>query len=142
MTFDELIAVSGINGLFKVITNKSNGLIVKDIDSGKSKFVSARKYQFTPMASIAIYTYEDSTPIREVFTLMYNALSKHPLPAISDGPEVLREYFRKVMEDHDESRVHTGDIKKVVRWFSYLNNNGLSDLFLKNDEDEKDEAAQ
>ena len=138
MTFDELIAVGGMQGLFKVIANKSNGLIVKDIDSGKTKFVSARKYQFTPLASIAIYTYEDSTPLKKVFTKMHETFESTPPPAISESADSLRTYFKVILEDHDESRVHHGDIKKVIKWFNYLSNNNLQELFLKKEEEEEE----
>jgi hypothetical protein len=63
MNLKDLIAVSGLPGLFKVAANRSNGLIIEEVDSGKKRFASVRKHQFTPLESIAIYTVEDSVEL-------------------------------------------------------------------------------
>ena len=56
MNLEKLVAVSGMSGLYRMAANRSNGLIIEDIKSGKRSFASARKHQFTPLESIAIYT--------------------------------------------------------------------------------------
>ncbi|MEL6123943.1 MAG: DUF5606 domain-containing protein, partial [Bacteroidota bacterium] len=70
MRIDEVVAVSGLPGLFKIGATRSNGLIVEDIDTGKSRFVSVRKHQFTPLATVAIYTDMDTVEIDHVFKAM------------------------------------------------------------------------
>ena len=62
---DNIVAVSGLPRLYYMDGSRSNGLILKDMDNGTRQFVSARKHQFTPLRSIAIYTYSDSTPIED-----------------------------------------------------------------------------
>ena len=69
MSKKELIAISGVPGLYKMVGNRSNGLIVEDLDTGKRKFVSMRKHQFSPLETIAIFTYTDSIPLIEVITV-------------------------------------------------------------------------
>ncbi len=48
--------------------NRGNGLIIEDLASGKKRFASARKHQFTPLESIGIYTDDgDTTELKNVF---------------------------------------------------------------------------
>ena len=70
MNLKDLIAVSGISGIFKIAGNRNNGLIIEDLDTGKRKFAPSRKHQFTPLESIAIYTEDDSTELAKVFQNM------------------------------------------------------------------------
>ncbi|HVV55058.1 MAG TPA: hypothetical protein VHC47_07035, partial [Mucilaginibacter sp.] len=37
----------------------------------------------------------------------------------SDG-RVMRELFREVAPDHDEEKVYTSDMKKIITWFNIL----------------------
>ena len=61
MKIEEFVAVSGLSGLYKMVANRNNGLIVADLDTGKRKFAPARKHQFTPLASIGIYTNQNNS---------------------------------------------------------------------------------
>jgi len=71
MKFDEMVAVSGMSGIYKLVANRSNGLIIEDVDSGKRKLAPARKHQFTPLASIGIYTGEEDTAELAVIPLFF-----------------------------------------------------------------------
>ncbi len=53
---DNLVAVSGLPGLFKTAANRPNGLLIENIDTGRTKFASIRKHQFTPLETVGIYT--------------------------------------------------------------------------------------
>ena len=78
-TLENLLAVSGMSGLYKMKTNRSNGLIVEDLDEGKSQFVSMRKHQFTPLESVAIFTFTDSVELEKVFKTMAEKESDLPV---------------------------------------------------------------
>jgi hypothetical protein len=127
MNLEKLVAISGRSGLFRMASNRSNGLIVEDFDNGKRFFVSARLHQFTPLASISIYTEteEDTVELKEVFKRMLKDLETNPpLDIKSEGNE-LRAYFEKIMPEHDRDRVLISDIKKLIKWFSFLQERNL-----------------
>ena len=127
MNLDNLIAVSGLPGIYRMTANRSNGLIIEDVQNGKRRFASSRRHQFTPLASIAIFTDDgDSTELKNVFRNMRDQLADNP-PAdpSKSSAEALYEYFADVLPNYDPDRVHPGDIKKVIKWFNYLETNGL-----------------
>lgn len=118
---ENIVSVSGLPGLFILESSRSNGLIIKDIDSGVKQFVSVRKHQFTPLRSIAIYTYQDSTPIEEIFNKMEEVKASHNIGELLKGSNTdLSKYFRIILPEYDEDRVYASDMKKVLKWYDFL----------------------
>ena len=125
MNLKDLVAVSGMPGLYRMAGNRGNGLILENIDNQKRKFFSARKYQFTPLETIAIYTYADSIELGKVFSNMVDQYEDNPPASPNSDAEVLREYFTDIIPDFDQDRVSMGDIKKVIKWFNFLYERGF-----------------
>lgn len=126
MNLDELIAVSGLPGLFRMAANRSNGLIVEDLVTGKRRFVSSRKHQFTPLGSIAIYTDDgDSMELANVFRNMRDQYEDRPPVDPAAKSDELFDYFADILPNYDPDRVYPGDVKKVIKWFNSLKENGL-----------------
>jgi len=137
MNLKNLVAVSGMSGIYRIAANRNNGLIIEDLITGKKKFASARRHQFSPLESIAIYTDDgDSVEIKKVFQKMLEQIDDNPPVSANSRPEELHEYFTDVLPNYDKDQVRTGDIKKVIKWFEFLQEN---DLFSAGDEEPGDE---
>jgi hypothetical protein len=127
MNLEKLVAISGKSGLFNMVSNRSNGLIVEDLDNNKRFFVSARMHQFTPLASISIYTdtEEETVELKDVFKRMKAGLADNPLVDAKADSNEFRTYFDKIMPEHDRDKVLISDIKKLAKWFSFLHERNL-----------------
>ena len=119
MKIKDLMSISGMPGLYKLLATKQSGIVAESLETGQKKFFSARSYQFSPLESIAIYTHDDALPLEDVFTNM-----KSNPPADNLAKSELRDYFEEVLPDHDQSKVYVSDIKKIVSWYTYLNAHG------------------
>jgi len=136
MNLEQLVAVSGLPGIYRIAANRSNGLIVEDLSTGKKRFASARKHQFTPLESIAIFTDDgDSMELKYVFRNMLQQLADNPPVDPGADAGALYEYFAEILPTYDRDRVFPGDIKKLIKWFNYLNEQGI----LKDQEDSQDQ---
>lgn len=145
MKIDEFVAVSGLSGLYKMVANRNNGLIIENLDDGKRKLAPSRKHQFTPLASIGIYTDDDTEELRVVFRSMLEQLETNPPLALSASAVELNDYFAKILPSFDRDRVFTSDIKKIIKWFNFLNERNLlnmEDLQDPEPEEEQKEAAK
>ncbi|MBV6655675.1 MAG: DUF5606 domain-containing protein [Mameliella sp.] len=137
MNLEKLIAVSGLSGIYRMAANRSNGLIIEDVQSGKRRFASSRKHQFTPLESISIFTDDgDSMELKKVFRNMKQQQEDNPPPAASAKSEDLHEYFAEVLPTYDRDRVFNGDIKKLIKWFNYLDEASLLVETAGSDEEE------
>lgn len=113
-------------GVQLVVASRKNGMMVADIDTGKIRFASVRKHQFSPLETISIYTDDDdSTELKNVFQNMLDQLADNPPPPHKSDKDVLREYFTDILPNHDKEQVHTSDIRKAIQWFNFLNERGL-----------------
>lgn len=135
---DELIAVTGLPGLHKMVANRPNGLIVENPADGKRKFCSVRKHQFTPMGGVSIFTITDSTPMPKVFHSLF-VLENEGGETITDkmNPDEQKEIFQKAIPDFDPDRVTSGDIKKVIKWYCFLRDQEILDLSKLGEEEEE-----
>jgi hypothetical protein len=126
MNIENLVAVTGLPGLHKIVANRDNGLIVEDLETKKTRFCSSRKHQFSPMETIAIFTDDnDSEQIEKVFQSMLDQKAKNPVPAPKASAEDLKTYFEKILPNFDRDKVHVSHIKKVIKWYNQLDKTGL-----------------
>lgn len=121
MKFSEIVAVTGVGGLKRVIGRRTDGLIVSDLDGSNKKFLPSRLHLFSPLDNISIYTYQDSVPLMDVFLKMKEIAP----PDVNTDNDSLRAYMESVLPDHDQHKVHINDIKKMIKWFNVLEPYGL-----------------
>ena len=121
-----LLSVSGKPGLYRMVGNRSGGLIIEPLGGGKREFASSRQHQFTPLESIAIFTDDgDSVPLKDVLARMIEQREDNPLPSPKAPTGELREYLLDILPNHDQERVYPSDIKKLVKWFGWLDGSGV-----------------
>ena len=69
------------------------------------------------MDEITIFGYDEDIQLKDVFERM-KTVDNVP-DAKSDGNK-LRAFFREVAPSHDEEKVYSSDIKKIITWFGIL----------------------
>ncbi len=124
MNLKDILAISGLPGLHKMMDSRGNGLLVQGMDGGKTKFYSMRKHQFTPMETVAIYTMSDTIELSEIFQRMLDQVVENPPAGVKESKEKIEDYFSSIVPDYDEDRVYVSDMKKVIKWFAILNEKG------------------
>lgn len=127
MNLEKLVAVSGRSGIYKMAANRPNGLIIEDLDTGKKFFAPSRRHQFTPLESISIYTEteEATVELKTVFISMLTQLESNPPVATKASSADIKNYFEIILPEYDRDKVLVSDIKKLIKWFNYLNEREL-----------------
>lgn len=125
-----ILSISGRPGLYKLISQVKNMLIVESIDATKKRFPAYGNEKIISLADIAMYTGDAEVPLRDVLMSMKEkengaAVSLDPKKA---NAEQLREYLATVLPDFDRERVYPGDIKKLISWYNILVANGLTEF--------------
>jgi hypothetical protein len=138
MEYGKIISVTGMPGLFELVSSKNDGAIVRSLADGATTFVSSRKHQFSHVESIEIYTESDNVNLVEIFQAMQ--ASTEALPNPKDN-KALAAYFKTVYPAIDLDRVYTSDMKKMVKWFELLNSKGV-EFKLSQPSEETEEAAE
>ena len=123
MDYNKIVSVTGMGGLYELVSSKADGGIVRSLEDKSTKFVSNRVHNFSHLESIEIYTKEDNVNLVEIFKAMQASKEKAP-DAKADG-KALKAYFEKVYPDMDFERVYGSDMKKMVKWLEILNTAGI-----------------
>ncbi len=127
MNLSGIISIAGMSGLYKVIAQTKNGLIVESLADKKRVPVYAT-HKVSTLEDVRIYSTGDEVPLREVLQKIFDkekgaVTSLDPKASDAD----LRKYFKAAFAEYDEERVYTSDIKKVLSWYNILHKEGLLD---------------
>jgi predicted RND superfamily exporter protein len=136
MDYNRIISVTGLGGLFELLSSKSDGAIVRSLEDKSTRFVSSRVHNFSHLESIEVYTQRENVNLVDVLNAMEG--SEERLPSEKDAAAVT-SYFQKVYPDMDFERVYTSDMKKMIRWFRILKDN---DVVIKLSEAEEVEETE
>src|SRR5690554_292653 len=119
MNLRGIVAVSGKSGLFKLVGQNKAGYVLESLDAQKIKsVVSISTNKMASLEDITIFGEDDDIRLPDVFEQM-KASENLPDVKTATGND-LREFFRVVAPQHDEDRVYSSDIKKIVSWFKIL----------------------
>lgn len=138
MDYNKIVSVTGLPGLFELLSSKSDGAVVRSLDDNTSKFVSTRQHNFSHLESIEVYTNTENSNLADLFSAMKKSDEK--IPADKSDAKALKAYFEKVYPDLDFDRVYTSDMKKMVKWFNIIEKNNI-EIKVMTDE-EKEIAAE
>ncbi len=122
MDYNKLVSVTGLSGLFELLSSKADGGVVRSLDDKSTKFVSTRIHNFSHLESIEVFTTQDNVNLADVFLAMKN--STEVLPSDKDA-DAIKKYFETVYPDMDFARVYASDMKKMIKWFEVLTANSV-----------------
>lgn len=137
MEYKEIVSVTGMPGLYQLLSTKSDGAIVRTLDGETTRFVPSRTHNFTPLESIEVFTNTENVPLSDVFKAMQEKENTHPVAEPKDN-ESIQAYFGEVFPGLDKDRVYMSDMKKMLKWYPLLKENDL----LKFEEEEENEAKE
>ncbi|MBL7717922.1 MAG: DUF5606 domain-containing protein [Flavipsychrobacter sp.] len=140
MEYREIVAVTGIGGLFQLVATKADGAIVRNLADKTTKFISARLHNVTPLESIEVYTTGDNVRLHEVFEMMKNDSTPVADPKKTDDKGI-KAYFKGIFPAFDEDRVYVSDMKKMLKWFELLKANDLLNFDAYKPQEEGEEAT-
>lgn len=132
-----ILAISGQPGLFKLVAESKNNIIVESLETGK-RMPAYSTAKISTLEDIAIYSHNGDIPLKDVFKLISEKENgKEAINPKSSG-EQLKAYFAEVMPDYDKDRVYVSDIKKVLTWYNMLAKKEMLDF----SEDDQEAAPE
>lgn len=120
MDLSGIISISGRPGLFRVITQGKNSIIVESLTE-KKRFPAYASDKISALDDISIYTIDGDKPLREIFTSIFEKQNKGAAPSHKEDISVLQSFLSDILPDYDEERVYPSDIKKLFQWYNILN---------------------
>ena len=135
MNLTGIISISGKSGLYKVVGQGKNTIIVEAMDTGK-RFPTYASHKISALDDISVYTYEEDVPLKDVYAKLAKLEEYKETISHKEKPEDLVKKLDEFLPDWDEDRVYMSDIKKLFQWYNLLVKNEVVKP------EEKEEAAE
>ena len=125
MCLEKILAISKKPGLFKLVNPSRGGYIVTSMLDQRRSFVKMDK-NLSLLSEISVYTFEAELPLVDVFKKIFKKEDgKKTAVKPKASKDALKAYFFSVLPDFDEDRVYLSDIKKIIKWYNLLVEDGF-----------------
>ncbi len=130
-----ILSVSGQSGLFKMVAESKNNIIIESLETFKRMPVHSTS-KVSALEDIAIYTENGDVPLKDIFKAISENENGRPALSPKASANELKAYFEKVVPEYDKDRVYISDIKKVLLWYNTLQSKDLLDFTEKEEKKE------
>ncbi|MEY3439028.1 MAG: hypothetical protein RL265_1613 [Bacteroidota bacterium] len=123
MNLTGIIAISGRPGLYKVIAQGKNNIIVESLIDNK-RFPAYATDKISALDDISIYTYDEDAPLKDLLSAIYKKEDGKMCPSHKESLTVLQNYLLELLPNYDQERVYSSDVKKMFQWYNLLHKSG------------------
>lgn len=117
--YKKILAISGRPGLYKLIGQMKNGVIVESLDDGK-RFPVYVSENISSLQDISIYTEDGELALNDIFQRISKHENKKEASVNLSNSKDLKTYFETIVPNYEKDRVYNSDIKKVIKWYNVL----------------------
>lgn len=119
MDLSKIITITGKSGLFRVVAQGRQAIIVESLTDGK-RIPVHQSIRVSALEEISMFTTGDDVPLTEVLKKLFELEKGGPSidPKESDG--ALFAKLGEVLPEHDRERIYASDVRKLFTWYDQL----------------------
>ncbi len=140
MNLSGIIAISGRPGLYKVITQGKNNVIVESLID-KKRFPAYASDRISALEDISIYTYEEDASLKDILIAIFKKEEGKECPSHKEDISILQNYILEILPNYDQERVYPSDLKKLFQWYNLLLSSGNLTPAEEDNKEEKNEDS-
>ncbi len=139
MDLSKILSIAGKPGLYLMVGEAKNNLIVESLIDGK-KITSFAHDRVSTLKEISIYTENEDVALEKVLKSISDLKEGKPIESPKKlSNDALKSTFAEVLPDYDRDTVYVSDIKKIFSWYNLLLEKDMLDF---TDEDEEIDEAK
>jgi len=116
-----ILSISGQPGLFKLVTETKNSIIVESLLTGK-RIPAYSTSKISTLSDISIFTETGEILLTELFIRVQKSGKTISPKASTDE---IKAFFGEVLPEYDKERVYVSDMKKILQWYQLLSDQNL-----------------
>jgi len=116
-----ILSISGYPGLFKMVTEAKNSVIVESLVTGK-RMPAYSTSKISALSDISVFTETGEIQLNEVFKRFQESGKEISAKASSNE---FKAIFEELIPEYDKEKVYVSDMKKMIQWFLLLNEKNL-----------------
>lgn len=132
---NKILSITGKSGLYRLVSQGKNMLIVESLSDGKRMPTYARD-KIVSLADVSMYTTGEDVSLSDVLTALGKKQEMRPveMDVKNATPDTLRTFFEGVLPDFDRDRVYPTDIQKLIKWYNLLIAAAITDFSVEKEE--------
>ena len=125
MDLSKIITVAGRSGLYRILAQGRQALIVESLADGKRLPVHS-SVRVSSLEEISMFTTGDDVPLTEVLGKLFEQEGgKLGFDLRKADDEALYAKLGEVLPDHDRERIYASDLRKLFGWYELLVKSGV-----------------
>jgi hypothetical protein len=121
MELKDIVAIAGSPGLYHVIGQRKNGLIVEALDGSGKKIPTSATTKVSILSDIAMFTMEGEEKLGAVLLSIHDKVKEGlTVPDKKANDDVFPQFLGKVLPNYDNERIYLSDMKKLASWYNIL----------------------
>jgi hypothetical protein len=113
------ISITGQPGLYKIVAQSKNGIIVEGLaDKKRTNVYSSTKV--STLADISMFTTGEDKPIAEIMTSIFEKEKGGPAVDQKADDKQVEAYFASILPEYDKERVYVSNMRKLITWYNAL----------------------
>lgn len=138
MDLSKIISVAGKQGLFRIVAQGRQALIVESLIDGKRMPVHA-SVRVSSLEEISMFTTGDDVPLSQVLKKLHEVEKGKASLDPKEDTDKLFEKLAETLPEHDRERIYPSDVRKLFSWYDQLLKNGE---FEEKEEEKKKEKPE
>jgi hypothetical protein len=116
-----ILSISGQPGLFKLVAETKNSIIVESLINGK-RMPAYSTSKISSLSDISVFTETGEILLAELFKkIKENGNLVSPKASSNE----IKAFFNDVLPEYDKDRVYVSDMKKIIQWYQLLEEQNL-----------------
>lgn len=134
-----VLSVAGKPGLYKLVSNGRNMLIVEALDATKKRLPIHGIDKVVSLGDIAMFTEDEEVPLWQVLESVKTKCggAACAVDHKKASNEELADFFAEVLPNYDRDRVYMTHVRKLIQWYNILVEAGMTDFVPEEAEDRK-----
>ena len=141
MDLSKILSISGKSGLFQVVSQLKNAVLVESL-LDKKRFPAFAHEKISSLEEIAVFTATEDKPLKEILKAIFDKLEGKPALDPKSDNKLLQAFFLEIVPDYDSERVYISDIRKIITWYNLLLEHQLLDFTEKEEEKIEEEKIE
>jgi hypothetical protein len=116
-----ILSISGQPGLFKMVTEAKNSIIVESLLTGK-RMPAYSTSKISALSDISVFTQTGEIQLKELLKkIQENGKTLSPQASANE----IKNLFAEILPEYDQDRVYVSDMKKIFQWYQLLSESNL-----------------
>ena len=135
-----VLSVAGKPGLYKIVSNGRNMLIVEALDATKKRLPIHGVDKVVSLGDIAMFTEDEEVPLWQVLESVKTKCegAACTVDHKKASNEELADFFAEVLPNYDCDRVYMTHVRKLIQWYNILVEAGMTDFVPEEAETEEE----